>query len=224
MRSRIEYQAATEQGVPNSAVKVGDGELAMEGFTGQETFELDWVSGQCHGLLRKSHEGCPDSSVLGSDTYGCPHCYSWALVVQVLCPGLSQTQNLRTRQWSVLVILPSRIPDTQAASRWVFQMLCSWDPRGKLGQATCQGWLAVTREAPQHCLMEGKRKSALKTESKLQMVGRFNPRVSCCQGCVRVKIWGGHTSLSHQLTEQQGDNLVASSSGSLISPVRITSN
>ena len=41
MRSRIEYQAATEQGVPNSAVKVGDGELAMEGFTGQETFELD---------------------------------------------------------------------------------------------------------------------------------------------------------------------------------------
>lgn len=93
MRSQIEYQAATEQGVTNSAVKIGDGELATEGFTGQETFELDWVSGQCHGLLRKSHEGYPDSSVLGSDTHGCPHCYSWALVVQVLCPGLSQTQN-----------------------------------------------------------------------------------------------------------------------------------
>lgn len=51
------------------------------------------------------------------------------------------------------------------------KMLCSWDPRGKLGQATCQGWLSATQQASQHCLLEGKKKSSLEIESRLQMVG-----------------------------------------------------
>ena len=94
------------------------------------------------GLLTAGPTGRADTterSTRDDNTHRHPCCHSWVLVVQGLCPGLSHTQPLRARPCSVLVILPSRTLDPQAARRRVFQMLCSWDPRGKLGQATCQG-------------------------------------------------------------------------------------
>lgn len=94
----------------------------------------------------------------------------------------------------------------------------------QLGQATCQGWLAVTREAPQHCLMEGKRKSAPKIESKWQMVGTEGsiPERPVVRD-VSERRSQGATPL-RVINSLSGDKLVASSSGSLINPVCIISN
>ena len=81
----------------------------------------------------------------------------------------------------------------------------SWEPRGKDGQTTFQGWLAVTQVSLTILSDEGKGKSALKIESKLQAVGTEGsiPGRLLSGMSVRAKIqestplWG-HPLAAHQ--------------------------
>lgn len=101
---------------------------------------------------------------------------------------LSQTQQLGGRSWSAVKILPSYFPDTQSCLE---KRLLADGQLGTQGarmakQLSKAGWQGH-RHAEQYSLMKAKRKSALKIESKLQVVGTEGSiPCACCQGSVRA--------------------------------------